>query len=372
MEGQSEAYNQTWLNSEKLKIFQTFLQQNPKVGNHFNRENDLNIGESDQEVSEKASSMLEMSRKNLSQALFNYWIYEELTDRKEIHQTFFGPYYQNETDSVVTFQETVERFLENVENKRIKEIYQHDDCTPECKKRGYGTVLSADGLWKLSYPICMCNVRGGLTEDLQSYIPMISTNSPLSGQAFCKEHCQKVSSLGYPTDLKDFLKSCSSERQIVNPREYSKPMRQRVDEVIHEISEKIEGTVANVKTASEAQGFSYLLRDTAFRRQQNFILAGDNTNECNKDTGSVMKVRRWSRGILAIVRGGGHIEYFAPLFNSESPTQVAMIFVAFLCDVRPELWNQMYMSYDNMCNVDRLNFFTSKTSLGGRSCQSMA
>ena len=76
-----------------------------------------------------------------------------------------------------------------------------------------------------------------LTEDLQSYIPMVCTNSPLSGQAFCKEHCQKVSSLGYPTDLKDFLKSCSSERQIVNPREYSKPMRQRVDEVIHEISE---------------------------------------------------------------------------------------------------------------------------------------
>ena len=130
-------------------------------------------------------------------------------------------------------------FLENVENKRIKEIHQHDDCTPECKKRGCGTVWSADGLWKLSYPICMCNVRGGLTEDLQSYIPMVCTNSPLPGQAFCKEHCQKVSSLGYPTDLKDFLKSCSSERQIVNPREYSKPMRQRVDEVIHEISEKI-------------------------------------------------------------------------------------------------------------------------------------
>ena len=103
--------------------------------------------------------MLEMSRKNLSQALFNYWIYEDLTDRKEIHQTFFRPYYQNETDSVVTFQETVERFLENVENKRIKEIYQHDDCTPECKKRGCRTVWSADGLWKLSYPICMCDVR---------------------------------------------------------------------------------------------------------------------------------------------------------------------------------------------------------------------
>ena len=82
-------------------------------------------------------------------------------------------------------------------------------------------------------------------------------------------------------------------------------MRQRVDEVIHEISEKIGGTVANVKTASEAQGFSYLLMDIAFRRQQNFILAEDNTNECNKHVQcSVMKLRRWSRGILAIERGG--------------------------------------------------------------------
>ena len=83
-----------------------------------------------------------------------------------------------------------------------------------------------------------------------------------------------------------------------------------------------------------------------------------------------MKLRRWSRGILATVRGGGHIEHFAPLYNSESPTQVwiteqtkpfyvffksiqvAMILIAFLCevlkDVKPELWSKMYLSYDNM------------------------
>ena len=87
-----------------------------------------------------------------------------------------------------------------------------------------------------------------------------------------------------------------------------------------------------------------------------------------------MKLRRWSRGILATVRGGGHIEHFAPLYNSESPTQVivtsnkkcshdnfktnvyiqqvAMILIAFLCevlkDIKPELWSRMYLSYDNM------------------------
>ena len=132
-----------------------------------------------------------MSRKNLSQALFNHWVHEELTERREINRVFFGPYYRNGTTTVVTYQETVERFLADVENKRVKEIYQHEACTTECKKRGCGSVWSADGLWKLSYPICMCNVRGGLSEDLQSYIPMVCTNSPLSGQAFCKEHCGK-------------------------------------------------------------------------------------------------------------------------------------------------------------------------------------
>ena len=75
-----------------------------------------------------------MSRKNLSQALFNHWIHEELTERRDINRVFFGPYYRIGTNTVVTYQETVERFLVDVENKRVKEIYQHETCTTECKK----------------------------------------------------------------------------------------------------------------------------------------------------------------------------------------------------------------------------------------------
>ena len=82
-----------------------------------------------------------------------------------------------------------------------------------------------------------------------------------------------------------------------------------------------------------------------------------------------MKLRRWSRGILAVVRGGGHIEYFSPLYNSESPTQVALILIAFLCevlkDVRPELWDRFYISYDNMCNLDRLKLLREHLPLVG-------
>ena len=76
-------------------------------------------------------------------------------------------------------------------------------------------------------------------------------------------------------------------------------------------------------------------------------MEGDVDDTCNKDTGSVVKLRRWSRGIFAIVRGGGHIEQFAPLFNSESPTQVAMILLSFVCetlkDVEPHLWKNLFI-----------------------------
>ena len=36
---------------------------------------------------------------------------------------------------------------------------------------------------------------------------------------------------------------------------------------------------------------------------------------CRKDTGSAHKLRRWSRGHQFIVRGGGHIESWQPLFK---------------------------------------------------------
>lgn len=36
---------------------------------------------------------------------------------------------------------------------------------------------------------------------------------------------------------------------------------------------------------------------------------------CNKDTGESQKsLRKWSRGLLHFVRGGGHIERWCPLY----------------------------------------------------------
>lgn len=36
---------------------------------------------------------------------------------------------------------------------------------------------------------------------------------------------------------------------------------------------------------------------------------------CRKDTGSTKKLRRWSRGHQFIVRGGGHIDTWQPLYK---------------------------------------------------------
>ena len=101
------------------------------------------------------------------------------------------------------------------------------------------------------------------------------------GKAFCEAHCVKVAELGYPTDLKEFLKSCGNEKQSVDPNEYSKPMKQRVDEELKVIAKLLEGASIDIKSATEAQGTSYLLRNTAFRNKNNFMLQGDG-DDCNK------------------------------------------------------------------------------------------
>jgi len=37
--------------------------------------------------------------------------------------------------------------------------------------------------------------------------------------------------------------------------------------------------------------------------------------DCNKDTGARKKLQKWTRGHLFIVRGGGHIDTWQPLYQ---------------------------------------------------------
>lgn len=98
-------------------------------------------------------------------------------------------------------------------------------------------------------------------------------------------------------------------------------------------------------------------------------------------------MQKWSRGHLFIVRGGGIIDKWSPLFRyswesiyiclnisqidtvlilfktilflffrSESPSQVFIIILSWLFvilkGINPANWSKLFLSYDNMCHLD--------------------
>ena len=62
--------------------------------------------------------------------------------------------------------------------------------------------------------------------------------------------------LGYPTDLKLFLKACGNTENPVKPEDFNKNMKERVDEVIKNLS-KMMGT-GDFKSSSDVQGRCYI------------------------------------------------------------------------------------------------------------------
>ena len=384
MEAEAEAYNETFRGSEQVEQIKLFLNKNPNVGKHFEKKikakpaedeyeapmsDDFNEKEAASKGLQVFSGMHEMHRKSLSAAFYNLSTLLELQERNLVGKYFFGPYHY-EVDGMqklLNYKESVDNFQRDVDKWRTDELYTHDNCTTECKKRGCERVFSSDGLWKLGYPICMMDIDGGINEELHEYIPTTCSDSPLPGHAFCSEHCQEVKQLGYPTELKAFLKSCSDGMSVVNPDEYSKEMMKTVNDKIKIISRQLKG-VAAARSATDVQGTSYLLRKRNLS-SASFELEGDSQADCNKDTGNKMRLRRWTRGVFVTLSGGGIIKHWAPLFRSESPTQVAMIMIKFLCmelgNQNPDTWGDHFLSYDNMCNVDRMRFLSAPLPLEG-------
>ena len=99
------------------------------------------------------------------------------------------------------------------------------------------------------------------------------------------------------------------------------------------------------------------------------------------------RLQKWTRGCFAIVNSAGLIRYWAPLFKSEGPAQVAVIVLTFmltiLCPSVPfDQWEklgsrfypQIYvncffssvLSYDNMCHLDSLKMFRKPLPAKGK------
>ena len=139
-EGQSEAYNEAHRNSPKVDIFKDFIANNPNVGKQFakkvnqhDKDNDMPIPfNDDYNDGQFSNTMFEMHRKNVSQALYSKWIREELKDRHKVGKVLFGPRY-DETGKLITYQDSVEKFLTDVDELRTKELYPHKESTGEEK-----------------------------------------------------------------------------------------------------------------------------------------------------------------------------------------------------------------------------------------------
>ena len=79
---------------------------------------------------------------------------------------------------------------------------------------------------------------------------------------------------------------------------------------------------------------------------------------CNKDTGEKSRLRQRSRGFVMKVDGAGNIRNAAPLYKSESPSQIFLFVIETmyqeLKEMPKEEWGNYVLCYDNMCNLDNL------------------
>ena len=112
----------------------------------------------DDETEPENTQMHELSRKSLSQGFFNYQVKEEMKEREITDDFTFGPKVNpNNSKERIDYKQSIDDFMQEVDKQRTEELYKHSesDCSIDCKKRGCGLVASVDGLWKLSYKICM-------------------------------------------------------------------------------------------------------------------------------------------------------------------------------------------------------------------------
>ena len=113
-------------------------------------------------------------------------------------------------------------------------------------------------------------------------------------------------------------------------------------------------------SAEDAQGTGYVLRNRLIANQDNFKMTDGPDDTCRKDIGIVHRLHKWSRGVEEIVGGGGIIEYWAPIYDSENPVQIFFIILKYLLlkheGKGEEEYKRFFLSYDNMCHVDSLRF----------------
>ena len=168
------------------------------------------------------------------------------------------------------------------------------------------------GNWKLGYKICMW-----ITQDkydgqtiVESY-PNVCSLEPIHGSAFCAVHSKVVEGMGYPIQIREFIRRCQ-----VDPVNYTREGKNRVRSVLQSLS-KNEAKGDDTESAEEAQGTGYLLRNRQIVANTTQMTAEED-DKCRKDIGDVRRrIHSWSRGVMVVVGGKkekqtliGHLKWF--------------------------------------------------------------
>jgi hypothetical protein len=177
---------------------------------------------------------------------------------------FFGPRKQYGIRE--SFKESLVKYMERVEDRRVTEVYEHKVCTEACKTRGCGRLYVADGCWKLHYPICMFT-----NKPVDKYVPHVCTKSPMNSKAFCVDHSSVVEKLVLPTGLRPFIKSCGAD-----PANYSKEEKKKVEEKL----KKLCGREVSKSSVPEVQG-TRSLYDNADLQVRVYRILNYDTSERN-------------------------------------------------------------------------------------------
>ena len=207
-------------------------------------------------------------------------------------------------------------------------------------------MVSVDGNWKLSYKICLWRPQNRYSDqNIFEEYPNVCSEEPARGSAFCSSHSQIIEQLEYPTELRKFITKCGAD-----PDAYTKEGKKKVRGVLEKLS-KTQDTKSTM-SAEDAQGTSYFLRNRQISTKENFQTTDGPDDDCRKDIGILHRLHSWSRGIVEIVGGGGIIEYWAPIFDSEGPVQTLFIILVFLQmklkGLGEDDYKSFFISYDNM------------------------
>ena len=134
-------------------------------------------------------------------------------------------------------------------------------------------------------------------ETIVESFPNVCALEPIHGSAFCSLHSRLVEGMGYPTQIREFIRRCQ-----VDPGNYTKEGKNRVKSVLQSLSRN--QTENETESAEEAQGTSYLLRNRQIANNNNCEMTGQEGDKCRKDIGDIRRrIHSWSRGVMVVVGG---------------------------------------------------------------------